>query len=100
MRFSEAHRIEERTHELVLRDMKYAVTYETTVNGFKGPSPMINPENYDMVSSQACKYMHSVLLGVTKQLTEHLLDSFNSAERFYIGKSGDFCVGLIFTYSL
>lgn len=100
MRFPEAHQIEERTHELVLRDMKYAVTYETTVNGFKGPSPLINLENYDMVSGQACEYMHSVLLGVTKQLTEHLLDSSNSAERFYIGKSGDFCVGLIFTYSL
>ncbi|CAN8023540.1 unnamed protein product, partial [Ixodes persulcatus] len=81
-----AHQIEERTHELVLRDMKYAVTYDTTVNGFKGPSPLINLENYDMVSGQACEYMHSVLLGVTKQLTEHLLDSSNSAERFYIGK--------------
>ncbi|KAG0427676.1 hypothetical protein HPB47_025289 [Ixodes persulcatus] len=80
-----AHQIEERTHELVLRDMKYAVTYDTTVNGFKGPSPLINLENYDMVSGQACEYMHSVLLGVTKQLTEHLLDSSNSAERFYIG---------------
>ncbi|CAN8023538.1 unnamed protein product [Ixodes persulcatus] len=85
MRFPEAHQIEERTHELVLRDMKYAVTYDTTVNGFKGPSPLINLENYDMVSGQACEYMHSVLLGVTKQLTEHLLDSSNSAERFYIG---------------
>ncbi|KAG0410584.1 hypothetical protein HPB47_012284 [Ixodes persulcatus] len=84
MRFPEAHQIKERTHELVLRDMKYAVTYETTVNGFTGPSPLINLENHDMVSGQACEYMHSVLLSVTKQLTEHLLDSSNTAERFYI----------------
>ncbi|KAG0424196.1 hypothetical protein HPB47_000057 [Ixodes persulcatus] len=85
MRFPEAHPIEERTHELVLRDMKYAGTYETTVSGFKERSPLINLENYDMLSGQACEYVHSVLLGVTKQLTEHLLDSSNSAERFYIG---------------
>ncbi|KAG0436820.1 hypothetical protein HPB47_017742 [Ixodes persulcatus] len=86
MRFPEAHQIEERTHEIVLRDMKYAVAYETTVNGFKEPSPLINLENYDMFFGQACKSMHSVLLGVTKQLTEQLLGSSNSAERFYIVK--------------
>lgn len=87
MRFPEAQQSEERTHELVLRDMEYAVTYDSTINGLKGPSPLMNLKHYDLVSGQACEYMHSVLLGVSKQQTEHLLDSSNCSERFYIGKS-------------
>ncbi|KAG0418786.1 hypothetical protein HPB47_004598 [Ixodes persulcatus] len=78
MRFPEEHPSEAQTHE-------FAVTYETTVNGLKEPSPLINLENYDVASGQPCEYMRSVLLGVTKQLTEHL-DSTNSAERFDIGE--------------
>lgn len=81
MRFPEEHPSEAQTHE-------FAVTYETTVNGLKEPSPLINLENYDVASGQPCEYMRSVLLGVTKQLTEHL-DSTNSAERFDIGKTRD-----------
>lgn len=87
------HSSEAQTHELVLRDMEFAVTYETTVNGHKGPSPLINLENYDVTSGQACEYMHSVLPGVAKQLTEHFLDSTNSAERIDIGKTRDVCWG-------
>lgn len=75
-----------RTPEMVLRDMKYAIKYDTTVNGFKGPSPLVNLTNYDLVSGQAAEYMHSVLQGVAKQLTDHLLDSSNSEEAFYIGE--------------
>lgn len=86
LRFLDAKPAERRTPEMVLRDMKYAIKYDTTVNGFKGPSPLVNLTNYDLVSGQAAEYMHSVLQGVAKQLTDHLLDSSNSEEAFYIGE--------------
>ncbi|XP_072143048.1 uncharacterized protein [Dermacentor andersoni] len=55
------------------------------VNGIKGPSPLMNLNLFNPVLSQAIDYMHCVLLGVTRQLTEFWLDSANSQEPFYIG---------------
>nr|XP_050026874.2 uncharacterized protein LOC126522173 isoform X1 [Dermacentor andersoni] len=74
-----------RTEEGVLRDMKLALELNMPVNGIKGPSPLINLNLFNPVLSQAVDYMHCVLLGVTRQLTEFWLDSANSQEPFYIG---------------
>ncbi|XP_064463261.1 uncharacterized protein LOC135378385 [Ornithodoros turicata] len=85
VRFPSSEPGEERVPERVIRDMELAVECATQINGFKGPSPLINLRNYDIVWGQATEYMHSVLLGVARQLTEYILDSSNSTERFYIG---------------
>ncbi|KAH7980652.1 hypothetical protein HPB49_017958 [Dermacentor silvarum] len=74
-----------RTEEGVLRDMKLALELNMPVNGIKGPSPLINLDFFNPVLSQAVDYMHCVLLGVARQLTEFWLDSANSQEPFYIG---------------
>ncbi|XP_070385367.1 uncharacterized protein [Dermacentor albipictus] len=65
--------------------MKLALELNMPVNGIKGPSPLINLNLFNPVLSQAVDYMHCVLLGVTRQLTEFWLDSANCQEPFYIG---------------
>lgn len=53
------------------------------INGVKGPSPLINLDNFNIVDGQSVDYLHCLLQGVTKQLTEAMLES--SALRCYIG---------------
>ncbi|KAK8767672.1 hypothetical protein V5799_005547 [Amblyomma americanum] len=73
-----------RTSAGMLKDMDCALDWNVTVNGLKGPSPLVNLKHFDLVCSQAVDYMHCVLLGVARQLTEFWLDSSNSHEPFYI----------------
>lgn len=70
------------------RDMEWALEYGTVVNGVKGPSPLLNLPHFDMVRGQTIDYMHCLLLGVTKQLTEAMLSASENgaAKGFYIGK--------------
>nr|XP_054931071.1 uncharacterized protein LOC126538922 isoform X2 [Dermacentor andersoni] len=42
-------------------------------------------EGLDFVNGQSVEYMHCVLQGVSKQLTEAILTSTNSNQRFYVG---------------
>ncbi|KAK8770130.1 hypothetical protein V5799_013404 [Amblyomma americanum] len=74
-----------RTSAGMLKDMDRALDWNVTVNGLKGPSPLVNLKHFDLVCSQAGEYMHCVLLGVARQLTEFWLGSSNSHEPFYIG---------------
>ncbi|KAG0434329.1 hypothetical protein HPB47_019180 [Ixodes persulcatus] len=53
------------------------------VNGVKGPSPLINVLGFDIVWSFRPDYMHCVLLGVVRQVTE--LWFSNVGEDHYIG---------------
>lgn len=66
--------------------MDLALETSMTINGYKGPSPAVNLPHFDLVWGFTVEYMHGVLLGVTRQITELLLSSTNSNERFYIGK--------------
>lgn len=77
-----------RTHDEMKRDMEWALEYGTVVNGVKGPSPLLNLPHFDMVRGQTIDYMHCLLLGVTKQLTEAMLSASENgaAKGFYIGK--------------
>ncbi|KAM7290254.1 hypothetical protein ISCGN_026901 [Ixodes scapularis] len=75
----------ERTSAGVLRDMKLALEMSMVINGYKGPSPAVNLPHYDLVWGFTVEYMHAVLLGVPRQITEQLLSSANSSERYYIG---------------
>ncbi|EEC11279.1 hypothetical protein IscW_ISCW009683 [Ixodes scapularis] len=74
----------ERTSAGVLRDMKLALEMSMVINGYKGPSPAVNLPHFDLVWGFTVEYMHAVLLGVTRQITELLLSSANSSERYYI----------------
>ncbi|XP_072145124.1 uncharacterized protein [Dermacentor andersoni] len=59
-----------RTDEETLVDMKAACRTGTTVHGVKGPSPLINLSGFSPAWSWCPDYMHCVLLGVARQLTE------------------------------
>ncbi|KAG0422555.1 hypothetical protein HPB47_001642 [Ixodes persulcatus] len=75
-----------RTSEGVRRDMDLALESSMTLTGYKGPSPAVNLPHFDLVWGFTVEYMHAVLLGVTRQITELLLSSTNSNEHFYIDK--------------
>ncbi|KAG0413707.1 hypothetical protein HPB47_009132, partial [Ixodes persulcatus] len=76
----------ERTAAMVLRDTELAEQLRVAVQGVKGPSSLATVPNFDPVWGFTVDYMHCVLLGVTRQVTETLIASSNSAMAFYIGK--------------
>lgn len=45
-------------------------------------------QHFDVVWGYTLDYMHCVLQGVTRQITEFMFDSSNSSRSFYIGKLG------------
>lgn len=74
--------------EMVVCDMKYSVIYAHPSMASRGQS-LINLTNRNLASGQVAlhiHYMHLVLQGVVEQLTEHLLCTSNSKEKFYIRK--------------
>lgn len=60
----------DRTDEQTLADMSAACRTGTIVHGVKGPSPLINLPGFSPAWSWCPDYMHCVLLGVSRQLTE------------------------------
>ncbi|XP_064462352.1 uncharacterized protein LOC135372820 [Ornithodoros turicata] len=79
MRFLATEPEGERTQEMVLRDMEMAVELQCPINGVKGPSPLINFRSFNLVWGQTVDYIHCVLLGVIKQVTEQILTILSSA---------------------
>lgn len=63
--------------------MREAARKGVPVQGFKGPSPLINLPGFDIVWGFTPDYMHCVLLGVARQFTELWLS--NVGEDYYIG---------------
>ncbi|KAG0435705.1 hypothetical protein HPB47_018359 [Ixodes persulcatus] len=78
-----------RTPAGVLRDMEIARQLGGTfpINGYFGPSPTVNLPHFRLVWGFTVEYMHAVLLGVAKQVTEMQLSSSNSQEWYYIGST-------------
>lgn len=76
---------EDRTKYLMLKDMEQALQQNASENGVKGPSPLINMPDVDIVWGFVPDYMHSVLLGVTRQLTKLQVDTSSSTEPYYVG---------------
>lgn len=73
----------DREAKKMLADMEQAVAQNRSVRGVKGPSPLINMPYFDIVWGFVPDYMHAVLLGVIRQLTELLLN--NSDQPYYTG---------------
>ncbi|XP_040356372.1 uncharacterized protein LOC121046324 [Ixodes scapularis] len=63
--------------------MRKAAQNDAIVRGVKGPCPLINLQGFDIVWSFSPDYMHCVLLGVSRQLTEIWLSC--PGEPYYIG---------------
>ncbi|KAG0421942.1 hypothetical protein HPB47_002201 [Ixodes persulcatus] len=76
----------ERTPAGVIRDAQLAVELNTDINGVKGPSPLMNLMGFNIVWGYTVDYMHCVLQGVSKQITEFLFNSSHSQASFYIGR--------------
>ncbi|XP_077533532.1 uncharacterized protein LOC144145692 [Haemaphysalis longicornis] len=74
-----------RSSQGVLANMKLALSEQVPVNGLKGLSPLVNLPGYDLVRGQAVEYMHSVLLGVSRQVASFWFDTSNSNKTYYIG---------------
>ncbi|KAL1454735.1 hypothetical protein MTO96_043680 [Rhipicephalus appendiculatus] len=75
----------ERTSAGIRRDMTLASRLKTPVNGLKGASPLVKLPHFDLVWGYTVEYMHSVLLGVTRQFADYWFDSSNSNEAYYMG---------------
>ncbi|XP_075534303.1 uncharacterized protein LOC142568106 [Dermacentor variabilis] len=85
MRYTLVSPIEQRTSDRVKSEMHLASRIKDTINGLKGPSALMNLKGLDLVNGYSVEYMHCVLQGVAKQLTETILSSSNSDQRFYSG---------------
>ncbi|KAH7959014.1 hypothetical protein HPB49_007323 [Dermacentor silvarum] len=86
-RYVDTEPAQERVSLGILKDMKRALELQIPVNGLKGLSPLVNLPGFDLVHGQAVEYMHCILLGVTRQITDYWFDPSNSQEDFYIGSS-------------
>ncbi len=73
----------DREAKKMLADMEQAVAQNKSVRRVKGPSPLINMPYFGIVWGFVPDYMHAVLLGVIRQLTELILN--NSDQPYYIG---------------
>ena len=80
-------------HDLLLRDdgglrdcARKAHDDGIPISGVKGPSPLSLLPGFDMVTGFVVDYMHSVDLGVTRQLSHLWFDSANHGKPWYIGK--------------
>lgn len=58
--------------------------------GVKGPSVLMNLKGFDLVNGMVPDYLHSVLLGVTKQYTELILTSYG--KNYYVGAPNQLAV--------
>ncbi|KAL1483618.1 hypothetical protein MTO96_033073 [Rhipicephalus appendiculatus] len=85
LRYTVVSPIEMRTSDRVKKEMRLASQFKDTINGLKGPSALTNLKGLDLVNGYSVEYMHCVLLGVAKQITETILATSNSHQRFYSG---------------
>ncbi|CAN8029864.1 unnamed protein product, partial [Ixodes persulcatus] len=61
---------DDRDHPSMLEDMRTAAMTKRTVHGVKGPTPLLNVPGFDIVWSFRPDFMHCVLLGVVRQLSD------------------------------
>ncbi|XP_070206499.1 uncharacterized protein [Littorina saxatilis] len=77
-----ANTFDERTHQETMQHVETVLdSTEDSVCGVKGPSPLILLPGFDIVKGVPPEYMHSVCLGVTKQMTGLWCDGQNNRGR-------------------
>lgn len=77
-----------RTHEDAILLAEEATSTNKVVHGVKGASILLLFPQLDIISSFVPDYMHSVLLGVTRQFLSLWVDSSNHSKPYYIRNSG------------
>ncbi|XP_025153981.1 uncharacterized protein LOC112588403 [Harpegnathos saltator] len=77
-----------RTNVSIKQNMITAHATSIPIKGVKGPSPLMSLKYFDLVNGMVPDYMHSVLLGVTKQLTEMYFSY--PGKKFYVGQPNMF----------
>lgn len=75
----------DRTDEEAVHDMRAACHEKRPVRGVKGPTPLINLPGFSAVWAWCPDYMHCILLGVSRQITE--LWFSQSGSEHYIGEA-------------
>ncbi|XP_049519334.1 uncharacterized protein LOC119445535 isoform X2 [Dermacentor silvarum] len=80
----------DRTDEEALKDMTDACNTGATVHGVKGPSPLINLPGFSPIWSWCPDYMHSVLLGVARQITDLWFTA--TGTDYYCGKASKMAI--------
>ena len=71
-----------RSHDSIIEDMIAAHNAGHPVNGFKGPSELMNLDNFDLKEGFSTDDLHPLFLGVMKDLFEEL---FTPGNNYYIG---------------
>lgn len=66
--------LEKRTHADTLKSMVISSSQNAPVNGVKGISPLIRISKFDVIKGLPIDYMHCILLGVVKQLSNIWFD--------------------------
>lgn len=84
LKYPFSNQVADRTHSGVLKAMVEAVRRKEPVFGIKGPSTLVKLQGFDLVWGLPPDYMHCVLEGVTKQVTEMWLSAASSS--CYIGR--------------
>ncbi|XP_072224612.1 uncharacterized protein [Leuresthes tenuis] len=78
-----------RSDEMFKENGKEAENTGSLKNGVKGRSSLSSLSFFDIVFGFVPEYMHSVLLGVSKQLMSLWLDPDNTAKDWYVGQKID-----------
>lgn len=75
-----------RTHDNMLEHAQMAISQNEPVFGVKGPTMLSLIPSFDLVRGFFPDYMHSVLLGVVRQMMSLWFDSSNHSKPFYLGR--------------
>jgi hypothetical protein len=75
-----------RTHDNILEHAEMAISKNEPVFGVKGPTMLSLIPSFDLVKGFFPDYMHSVLLGVVRQMISLWFDSSNHSKPFYLGR--------------
>jgi hypothetical protein len=77
---------EKRTQENMIANAEESVTCDTPVLGVKEFSPLFLLQHFDVARGFSPDYMHSVLLGVVRQVVNLFFNSTSHQKAFYLGK--------------
>lgn len=75
-----------RNHQQTVDFAQTAVRENSPEFGVKGPSMFMLLPHFDIIHGFPPDYMHSVLLGVVRQMAELFFDSSHHQEAFYLGR--------------
>ena len=84
-----------RTHDQIFQDAEESLRSREPVHGVKEVSPLFLLPCFDMVDSWSPDYMHSVLLGVVRQVTNLIYDSGSHGKEFYLGTKLETCNSIL-----